>query len=57
MFISIEKGDDELIFLSALEALEDGERELIERLYNDYSKKVKELAISFYIVTDRLTIL
>lgn len=57
MFISIEKGDDELIFLSALEALEDDERELIERLYNDYSKKVKELAISFYIVTDRLTIL
>ena len=35
-----------MIFLSALEALEDDERELIERLYNDYSKKVKELAIS-----------
>ncbi len=35
-----------MLFLLALEKLEEKERELIGRLYDDYSKKVKELAIS-----------
>lgn len=47
MYVSIrKKGDEKLLFLLALETLADGERELIERLYNDYSKKVKKLSIS-----------
>ena len=35
-----------MLFLLALEKLEESERELFGRLYDDYSKKVKELAIS-----------
>ncbi len=35
-----------MLFLLALETLEDEERELIERLYSDYSKRVKQLAVS-----------
>ncbi len=34
-----------MLFLLALESLEDDERELIERLYNDYSKRVKQLSV------------
>ncbi len=37
-----------LLFLLALEALEEKERVFIERLYNDYSKRVKELSISIF---------
>lgn len=35
-----------MLFLLALEALEESERELLGRLYFDYSKKVKEMAMS-----------
>ncbi len=35
-----------MLFLLALETLEESERELIGRLYFDYSKKVKEMAMS-----------
>ena len=35
-----------MLFLSALETLEDSERKLIERLYCDYSDRVKKLALS-----------
>jgi len=35
-----------LLFLLALEALKDNERVIIEKLYDDYSKRVKELSIS-----------
>ena len=35
-----------MLFLLALEALKDNERVIIEKLYDDYSKRVKELSIS-----------
>lgn len=35
-----------MLFLLALEKLEDSERKVIERLYNNYSANVKELVIS-----------
>ena len=37
-----------MLFLLALEALEENERMAIERLYYDYSKRVKELSISIF---------
>lgn len=37
-----------MLFLLALEALEENERVFIGRLYDDYSKRVKELSISIF---------